>query len=113
MPTGSHDARPAVFGNEASAQSDCEIASDAPAFLIRKFGSGLRDVSPSSNILSKLAQRMQAAVGTWRRHLQQGQLPKEQTGRSGANIERVLLALLSLLAIGRDSSPHATQIHEI
>ncbi len=41
---------------------------------------------------------MQHAIGTWRRHLEQGQPPKE-TRHSGANIERLLLALLSLLAI--------------
>jgi hypothetical protein len=99
MPRGSDDSRPAMMGSEASAhRRDDEIASDAPAFLNRKFGSGLRDVSPGSNILSKLAQRMQEAIGAWRRHLQQDQLPKE-TGRSGANIERVLLALLSLLVV--------------
>lgn len=99
MPTGSNDSRPAVTGNEASAHhSDYEIASDVPAFLVPKFGSGLREASPSSNILTKLAQRMQGAVGTWRHHLEQGQLPQE-TGRPGANIERVLLGLLSLLAI--------------
>src|SRR5205814_6727883 len=88
------DSRPAMMRSDASAhRRDDEIASDAPAFLIRKFGSGLRDVSPGS-----LAQRMQQAIGAWRRHLQQDQLPKE-TGHSGANIERILLALLSLLVV--------------
>ncbi len=41
---------------------------------------------------------MQGAIGTWRRHLEQGQPPKV-TRHSGANIERLLLALLSLLVI--------------
>jgi hypothetical protein len=92
MPNGTNDSHPAVTGNEASAdRSDYEVALDAPDFLNHKFGSGLRDVSPSSNILSKLAQRM-------RRHLLQDQLPTE-TRRSGANIERIMLALLSLLVI--------------
>jgi hypothetical protein len=100
MPNGTNDSHPAVTGNEASAnRSDYEVALDAPDFLNHKFGSGLRDdVSPSSNILSKLAQRMQEFAGTWRRHLLQDQLPTE-TRRSGANIERILLALLSLLVI--------------
>ena len=104
MPAGSNDSRPAVAGTEAFAHhgdyedGDYGVISDASDFLNPKFGSGLRDASQGSNILSRLAQRMRQATGTWRRHLQQGQLP-EATGRSGANIERVLLALLSLLAI--------------
>lgn len=99
MPSRTNDGRPHVKDSEASAyHSDYEIASDAPAFLISKFGSGLRDLSSSSSILSGLAQRMQDAIGTWRRHLEQGQPPKE-TRHSGANVERLLLALLSLLVI--------------
>ena len=101
MPAGSNDSRPAVAGTEAFAHhgdyedGDYGVISDASDFLNPKFGSGLRDASQGSNILSRLAQWMRQAIGTWRRHLQQGQLP-EATGRSGANIERVLLALLSL-----------------
>lgn len=99
MPAASNDRRPALISNEAFAHhSDGEIASGAPAALIHKFGSGLRDASTRSNFMSKLTQRMQEAIRFWRRHLQRDQLPK-QTRRSGANIERGLLALLSLLAI--------------
>ena len=104
VPAGSNDRpteadRPTAISNEASAHdSDGEIASDAPAFLIRKFGSELRGASPSSNLLSKLTQRMRQGIGIWRRHLQQDQSPK-QTRRSGANIERGLFALLSLFLI--------------
>jgi len=84
---------------EASAHHrDGEIASDAPAFLIRKFGSGLRDASRSFNPLSKLTERARQGIGIWRRHLQQDQPPKE-TRRSGANMERGLFALLSLFVI--------------
>ncbi|UPK07902.1 hypothetical protein IVB05_07090 [Bradyrhizobium sp. 170] len=42
--------------------------------------------------------RMRQGIGIWRRHLQQDQPPKE-TRRSGANMERGLFALLSLLVI--------------
>jgi hypothetical protein len=88
-----------MIGNEESPHRGAdESASDVPAFLTPKFGSGLRDVSSSSNSPSKLAQRMQEAIGTWRRHLQHDQLPKE-TVRPGANIERAVLALLSVLVI--------------
>ena len=80
------------------AGSNDQIASDAPAFLIRKFGSGLRGASASSNPLSKLTERVRQGIGIWRRHLQQDQPPKE-TRRSGANMERGLFALLSLLVI--------------
>jgi hypothetical protein len=91
--------RRAAISNEASAHHrDGEIASDAPAFLIRKFGSGLRGASASSNPLSKLTERVRQGIGIWRRHLQQDQPPKE-TRRSGANMERGLFALLSLLVI--------------
>jgi len=68
------------------------------AFLIRKFGSELRGASASSSPLSKLTQRVRHGIGIWRRHLQQDQPPKE-TRRSGANVERGLFALLSLLVI--------------
>ena len=104
LPAGSNDHamdrdRRAAISNEASAHHrNGEIASDAPAFLIRKFGSGLRGASASSNPLSKLTQRVRQGIGIWRRHLQQDQPPKE-TRRSGANMERGLFALLSLLAI--------------
>lgn len=104
LPAGSNDHpmdrdRRAAISNEASAHHrDGEIASDAPAFLIRKFGSGLRGASASSNPLSKLMQRVRQGIGIWRRHLQQDQPPKE-TRRSGANMERGLFALLSLLVI--------------
>ena len=70
---------------------------DAPAFMIRKFGSALRGAPPSSNLLGKLTQRVREAIGIWRRDLQQDRLPRET--RAGANIERGLLALLSLLVI--------------
>ena len=96
IPAASNDRRPA---DEAfTHHSDSEIASGAPAALIGKFGSRRRDASPSSNFMSKPTQRMQEAIRFWHRHLQRNQLPKE-TRRSGANIERMLLALLSLLAI--------------
>ncbi len=104
LPAGSNDHpvnrdRRAAISNEASAHHrDGEIASDAPAFLIRKFGSGLRGASAISNPLSKLTERVRQGIGIWRRHLQQDQPPKE-TRRSGANMERGLFALLSLLAI--------------
>ena len=98
-PAASNDRRPAAISNEAFAHhSDGEVASGAPAALIHKFGSGLRDASPSSNFMGKLTQRMQEAIRFWHRHLQRDQLPIE-TRRSGAKIERGLLALLSLLAI--------------
>ena len=96
MPAASNDRRPA---DEAfTHHSDGEIASGTPAALIRKFGSGQRDASSSSKFMSKLTQRMQEAIRFWHRHLQRDQLPIE-TRRSGAKIERGLLALLSLLAI--------------
>src|SRR5439155_11722949 len=104
LPAGSNDHamdrdRRAAISNEASAHHrNGEIASDAPAFLIRKFGSGLRGASASSNPLSKLTQRVRQGIGIWRRHLQQDQPPKE-TRRSGANMERGLFALLTLLVI--------------
>jgi hypothetical protein len=91
------EARLKIF--EASAHHrGGEIASDAPAFLIRKFGSGLRDAPASSNPLSRLTQRVRQGIGIWRRHLRQDQPPKEAR-RSGANMERGLFALLSLLVI--------------
>jgi hypothetical protein len=68
------------------------------AFLIRRFGSELRGASASSNPLNKLTQRVRQGIDIWRRHLQQDQPPKE-TRRSGANMERGLFALLSLLVI--------------
>jgi hypothetical protein len=68
------------------------------AFLIRRFGSEPRGASASSNPLSKLTQRVRQGIDIWRRHLQQDQPPKE-TRRSGANMERGLFALLSLLVI--------------
>jgi hypothetical protein len=80
------------------AGSNDQIASDAPAFLIRKFGSGLRGASASSNPLSKLTERVRQGISIWRRHLQQDQ-PLKETRRSGANMERGLFALLSLLVI--------------
>lgn len=96
MPAASNDRRPT---DEAfTHHGDGEIASGAPAALIHKFGSGLRDASPGSNFMSKLMQRMQEAIRFWHRHLQRDQLPIE-IRRSGAKIERGLLALLSLLAI--------------
>ena len=42
--------------------------------------------------------RMQHGANVWRRHLQQDQPPKE-TRRSGINVERGLLALLSLIVV--------------
>jgi hypothetical protein len=104
LPAGSNDRpmdtdRPTAISNEASSHhSDGEIASDAPAFLIRKFGSGLRGASPDPNPLTKLTKRVHQGIGIWRRHLQQDQPPKE-TRRSGANMERGMFALLSLLVI--------------
>ncbi|MDH2347557.1 hypothetical protein [Bradyrhizobium sp. SSUT77] len=95
-PAAGNDRRPA--DDAITHHSDGEIASGAPAALIHKFGSGLRDASPSSNFMSRLTQRMQEAIRFWHHHLQRDQLPTE-TRRSGAKIERGLLVLLSLLAI--------------
>jgi len=91
--------RPAAIGNKVSApHQGTDIASDVPAFLVRKFGSGVLDASPHSNLPRRLMTRMQHGANVWRRHLQQDQPPKE-TRRSGINVERGLLALLSLIVV--------------
>ncbi|HSQ19704.1 MAG TPA: hypothetical protein VLR92_04945 [Blastocatellia bacterium] len=100
-PIGSSDRRahvdpPAAVSNETSAtRDDAEAAVNAPAFLTRKFASG---ASPRTSLLSRLKMRMRQGKNIWRHHLQQDQSPKV-TSRPGVNLERGLLALLSLLAI--------------
>ena len=103
-PIGSSDRRvhvdpPAAMSNETSAtRVDAETAVDAPAFLTRKFASGVSGGSPCTSLLSRLTTRMRQGKNIWRRHLQQDHSPKV-TSRPGVNLERGLLALLSLLAI--------------
>ena len=93
------DDRRAEKGNRASAHdNDGEIASDASAFGIGRFGSRIHGASPRSNLLAILTTRMRQGADMWRHHLQHDQPPKE-TRRSSANVERGLLALLTLLVV--------------
>jgi hypothetical protein len=93
------DDRRAEKGNRASARdNDGEIASDASAFGIGRFGSRIHGASPRSNLLAIFTTRMRQGADMWRHHLQHDQPPKE-TRRSSANVERGLLALLTLLVV--------------
>jgi hypothetical protein len=95
---GSRDDGHPGLSNEASALHNAgEIASGVPAFLIRKFSSGVQAFR-HSNLWTMLTMRMQQGIDAWRRHLQRDR-PLNPTGRSSKNIERGLLALLSLLVI--------------
>lgn len=88
-----------AWQGSTSAPSDhAEIALAAPDLLIHKFGSGVQDTSSSSNPLAKLRGRMQQGINLWRRHLREDQSPQEPRS-SGTNVERGLLAVLSLLVI--------------
>lgn len=85
--------------NETSAISGgAELGSDAPTLLIRKFGSMASDALSRSNPLSKLRAKMKRGINAWRRHIQRDQTP-QQTPSSGRNVERGLLAAVSLLVV--------------
>ena len=84
-------------GAETQQRGGAEVASDAPAFLIRKFGSGMQDSSARSNLLAMLAGPVRRGTSAWRRHVLQDQ-PKE-VPRSGAKLEPALFALLALLVV--------------
>ena len=93
------DIGPTATSSDISApRDDAEIASAAPAFLIRKFAAGTSSPSPRPRPLSRLKTRMQQGLNIWRRHLQQDQSPKI-TRRSGLNLERGVFVLLSLLVV--------------
>jgi len=88
----------AAMSNEASpSHVDADVASDDSAFPIRKFGAGLRGESSLSDLRTMLTRWIQQGVTVWRRHLEQDQAQKTQP--SGANVERGLFALLSVLVI--------------
>lgn len=88
-----------TMSNQASkAHGDAEIASDAPALSIHKFGSGVHEVPPPSDRLSRLSARVQQAMNVWRRHIREDR--ESQAPRiAGMNVERGLLAVLSLLIV--------------
>ncbi len=67
---------------------------EAPALSSAHFGSGLEE----SGRAAAIAKWMQRGRHIWRRHLQRNQLP-EATAESIGNIERWLLALLSVVVI--------------
>lgn len=104
-PAGNNDDRSwdedgsVTMSNQAStAHGDAEIASDAPDLSIHKFGSGVHDASPPSDLLSRLTARVQQGMNVWRRHVQENRAP-QATRSSGMNVERGLLAVLSLLVV--------------
>lgn len=90
--------RAAAMSNEASpSHVDAPVALDDSAFLIRKFGSGLRDESSHSELRTMLTRWLQQGGNVWRRHLEQDHA--QQTRPSVTHVERWLFALLSVLVV--------------
>jgi hypothetical protein len=87
-----------AMSNEASpSHVDADIISDDSAFLVHKFGSGLRRESLLSDLRTTLTRWLKRGVNVWRHHLEKDQAQKIQP--SGTNVERGLFALLSVLVI--------------
>ena len=82
-------------GDEAPHRVAPEIVADAPPFLVRNAGAAPQK---RSSFLTRLTARLQQGGTIWRRHLQADEEPKGIM-RSGANLDRGLLALLSLLVL--------------
>jgi len=89
---------PAPASDETSLLSDpVHTVSDAPDFLIRKFGSGL-GAPPRSGLFTFLDKKMRGSLRVWRRHLRK-EAASSPGVHSNGNVERGLLAVMSVLAI--------------
>lgn len=104
-PAGNNDDRSrnedcsvAMSSRAPKGHGDAEIGSDAPALSIHKFGSGVYEVPPPSDRLSRLSARVQQAMNVWRRHIREDR-ESEAPRTAGMNVERGLLAVLSLLIV--------------